>query len=294
MNAPSKRYFLHAELRAAGAGHLDADNETLAKLLDRGLNRIERTASVYHGKTFNRWSTGLQVVLETAEAAVLGACEMQHRFSALPQMSGHRLTLNIGIHQGTQLRRSHDGADSTIEISVLLAEENDGIVISGVVAAALHANLGQLARPLGDLSSPFAPHSIDWRRELPAGNFTGSTIWPASETLTQPGLYLVLRHKLDMLRLSQASPVLTIGRESRNDLVLTGRHVSRHHCRFEKQSQGVVLIDSSSNGTFVVPDQGEPQKVLQSDFLLSGKGMVFCGIKYDGERRGGVVYEVFA
>lgn len=293
MNATCKMFQLHAELRATGLGYQESDEVTIGPRIERSLNRMERVAAVYFGQILNRLSNGLQIAFDTAEAAVLGACEMQHRCAALPQLSRNRLVLNIGIHQGIQLKRSKDGADSTIEIASLLAEVDDGIVTTGVVIAALHPELRKLAQPLNSHSPQIAAYSIDWRHEIPSSAYGGNTIWPASNAVTKTGLYLVLRHKLDVVKLSQEKPVFTIGRDPRSDLVLTGNHVSRNHCRIERRETGIVLGDSSANGTVVIPDRSKALQVMQGELVLTGKGMIFCGRKFDGERRGGVVYEVF-
>jgi pSer/pThr/pTyr-binding forkhead associated (FHA) protein len=47
-------------------------------------------------------------------------------------------------------------------------------------------------------------------------------------------------------------PVLTLGRSSDCDLILSDAQVSRHHAQIRRQDSGAVLVDlASSNGTFV-------------------------------------------
>lgn len=285
-------YQLHAELRSSGLGNPTLDALALEKRIERSLNRIERVVAVYSGQIFNCLGNGFQIVFDTADAAVLAACEMQHRCAALPQLSGHKLVLNIGIHQGIQLKRAIDGADSTIEIAALLAEVDDGIVTTELVVSALTPELRSLARPLNTQEPLITAHRIDWRQEISSGAYGGKTTWPTRVTRTRSGLYLTLRYKLNVLELSQEKPLLTIGRDQQNDLVLVGSQISRKHCWIQKRSTGLVLCDQSSNGTFVIPDKGTALHVLQREFPLAGKGMFFCGRKFDGERRGGIAYEV--
>lgn len=70
------------------------------------------------------------MTFDTADAALLGACEMQHRCAVLPQVAKQRLALRIGIHQGLIRQRSRDGDDNTREVAVRLAVSDDGIVAS--------------------------------------------------------------------------------------------------------------------------------------------------------------------
>ena len=294
LNTTSKKYQLHAELVETGFGHQPPEVAALEQRMERSLNRMERIASVYLGHIHARLVNGLQIAFETAEAAVLGACEMQHRCGALPQVSGSRVFLNIGIHEGIELRRSKEDAGSAMEIAVLLAEVSDGIVASGAVIEALKPELRTLAQPYKGLYPEIAAHTIDWRREIPSAAYGGASVSSNGIGAAMTGTYLVLRHNLKILELTHDKPVLTIGRDPRNDLVLAGSHVSRNHCRIERQADRVVLIDMSANGTFVTQEGGKERRVVSASIILNGKGIVFFGRESRGERRGGARCEVFS
>jgi len=288
----SRKYQLHAEMVETGFGHQPPDVAALQQRMERSLNRMERIASVYLGHIHVRLVNGLQLAFETAEAAILAACEMQHRCAALPQVPGSRVFLNIGIHQGIELRRAKEDAGGAVEIAALLAEVSDGIVVSGDVIAALKQELRVLAQPYKGLYPEIAAQTIDWRREIPSTAYGGASVSSGGMGSILKGVYLILLHNLKLLELARDKPVLTIGRDSRNDLVLAGSHVSRNHCRIERQGDRVVLTDMSSNGSFVTPEGGKEQRVVNASVTLSGKGIVFFGRESRGERRGGARYEV--
>lgn len=292
MTTSARRFQLHAELVETAFGNQVPDAAALAKRMERCLNRMERVASVYLGQITHRLENGLQVAFETAEAAVLGACEMQHRCGALPQVSGMRVFLNIGIHEGIALRRAQEAAGTTLEIAVLLAELSDGIVASGVVIAALKPELRTLAQPCPGPYPEVAAHSIDWRREIPTAAYGGLPGSAGGSSAALSGSYLLLRHNLKALELTRDKPVLTVGRDPASDLVLAGSHVSRNHCRIERLAERVVLIDLSSNGSYITPDGGQERRVMNASVVLAGKGLIFFGRESRGERRGGVRYEV--
>ena len=202
-------------------------------------------------------------------------------------------TIRIGIHQGIKLRRSSDDADCAIEIASLLAVENDGIVMSGMVLAALDPTLDRFARPLDGLPLQIAAHAFDWRSEIPSAAYWGKTTWPDTEATPRNGPYLVLHHNLLTVELTQDKPVLTIGRDPQNSLTLERKHVSRNHCKIERREDCVMLTDSSFNGTFLVPDKGKELRVAKSSVILTGTGMLFLGLRPKGDRRGGIKYEAF-
>ncbi len=293
VNSALRKYQVHAEVVESGTSYAESDAAKLQRRMERSLNRMERVAAVYLGQIYNRLTNGLQMAFDTAEAAVLGACEMQHRCAALPPQSGNSLTLRIGIHQGLELKRLTDDADSTIEIASLLAVVDDGIVVSGVVISALNPELRKFAHPLNDSPPPIAAHSFDWRREVPSTAYGGRSIWPVTKAFTQTGRWFVLRHNLKTIEFAHDKPIVTIGRDPRNDLVLAGNHVSRNHCRIDRRAEDIVLTDTSSNGTFVLPDQGEELRVARATVVLTGRGMIIFGRQFRGERRGSVMYDAF-
>lgn len=294
LNTTFRKYQLHAEMVETGFGHQPPEVAALEHRMERSLNRMERIASVYLGRIHARLVNGLQIAFETAEAAILAACEMQHRCAALPQVSGSRVFLNIGIHEGIELRRSKEDAGGAVEIAALLAEVSDGIVASGAVIAALKPELRILAQPYKGLYPEIAAHTIDWRREIPSAAYGGASVSSGGMGSVTSGAYLVLIHNLRILELTRDQPVLTVGRDPRNDLVLAGGHVSRNHGRIERQGDRVVLTDTSSNGSFVTPEGGKERRLVNASVTLVGKGIVFFGRESRGERRGGARYEVFS
>ena len=105
------------------------------------------------------------------------------------------------------------------------------------------------------------------------------------------GPYLLLHYGLKTLELSEDNRVITIGRDPACDLVLVDVHVSRNHCRIERQPAGIVLTDQSTNGTTIVSDDGTELLVKNGSAALRGRGLLFFGRPFKGERRGGVRFE---
>ena len=293
MNIARKKYQVHAEFLETDTTHVEHDEANHAQNMERSLHRIERVAAVYLGQIYNRLDNGLQIVFDTAEAAFLGACEMQRRCAALRHVANNPLSLRVGIHQGIMLQRAKDPADSTIEIASLLAVLDDGIVASGAVIAALKPELRKLTHALNDFPPEVSAHAIDWRSEIPSASYWDKTMWPSDKVNDQNRPYMLLQHNLNTLKLGHDRPFVTVGRSPLNTLVLAGSHVSRNHCRIERSDDCITLTDTSSNGTFITPDKGEEIRIAKTTFFLAGKGMILFGRECRGERRGSVIYEVF-
>ena len=293
MSTSRSKYRVHAEVVVTGAVSADFDDAMAGHPLERRLNRMERVAAIYLGQIDKRLSNGLQISFDRADAALLGACEMQQRCSVLPQVSGHRLALRIGIHQGLIRQRSKDEVDNVRDIASQLAVADDGIVASDTVIAALNPDLLKFTQPVGEISAGIAACQVDWRRDIPASTFDSESVWPVSRPPQPIGAHLILHYDQKILEVSKDKPAITVGRESANDLVVAGDRVSRSHCRIEKQEACIVLTDTSTNGTSVAPEEGVELLLKKGSVILRGKGMLFFGRSFGGERRGGVRYEAY-
>jgi hypothetical protein len=294
MSATRSKYLVHAELVDIGVVPADFDDAMAGHPLERRLNRIERVVATYLGQIDRRLSRGLQMFFGTADAALLAACEIQHRCAVLPQVSARRLALRIGIHHGVVRERSKDGVDNSWEIASQLSVDNDGIVVSETVVLALSPELRKLAVPLGDLPAGSLAYKVDWRCGIPSSASGSESVWPSSKPSRPVGAYLVLNYDQIQLELSKDNPLLTVGRDPLSDLVVAGDRMSRHHCRIEKNSDQIVLVDTSTNGTCVVREGGVELLIKKDSVVLKGKGLLFFGRLCNGERRGGVRYEVHA
>ncbi|HWX25993.1 MAG TPA: FHA domain-containing protein [Steroidobacteraceae bacterium] len=70
---------------------------------------------------------------------------------------------------------------------------------------------------------------------------------------------------------------ITIGRGEENDVVVKGRLSSRLHARIVIGRSNFVLIDQSTNGTFVQTGDGEEFFIRQDIRQLKGQGMMGLG-----------------
>src|SRR5207248_1432279 len=89
------------------------------------------------------------------------------------------------------------------------------------------------------------------------GFHSGPAIAPAS---------VKLKHGTRDIELGAAHSVLTLGRDQQNDVMIADRKASRLHARIERRRDKFVLIDHSSNGTYVTVE-GEPELALRREEL---------------------------
>ena len=289
-----RKFLLHAIVTQIGSIEKAFDDTRTGHQIERRLNRLERVSATYRGQINLRFENGMLITFDSADAALLGACEMQNRCAVLPQSSGEKLALCIGVHQGVTKQRSQDSADNTREFTALLARIDDGILISQTMLDGLNQDLKKIASPWKDTADDLeSVYVVDWHQEIPPSAYGGESFWPvAMHNTLQNGPYMHLHYGLKTLEVSSTNPIATIGRDPLSDLILDDFHVSRNHCRVEKTPHGIVLSDQSTNGTSIIADDGSMQLVNNDSVALLGRGLLFFGRPFKGERRGSVKYEL--
>jgi hypothetical protein len=79
----------------------------------------------------------------------------------------------------------------------------------------------------------------------------------------------------------QGKTVLVFGRENTCDIVISEKTASRLHARIERRGVQYVLVDDSTNGTYVALE-GEREVMLRRDsVMLRGRGKIALGTSTD-------------
>ena len=95
---------------------------------------------------------------------------------------------------------------------------------------------------------------------------------------------LTLIYRANIFVVNRVRTHLRMGRGDDNDIVVASLFASRLHARVEERDGQYVLIDLSSNGTFVLPDE-EPEseaqaaeiRLRQEEMILTGRGWLGLG-----------------
>jgi pSer/pThr/pTyr-binding forkhead associated (FHA) protein len=77
--------------------------------------------------------------------------------------------------------------------------------------------------------------------------------------------------------LGEGKESLTLGRADDNDIVVKGNLISRIHARVEMARNKVLLVDQSTNGSFVTTQDGKEAFVRRDSVTLQGAGLIGLG-----------------
>jgi hypothetical protein len=111
------------------------------------------------------------------------------------------------------------------------------------------------------------------------GTDTETTMVPVIVGYSDSARSMRLRLRFDdrELVVDEYPSSITIGRAEENDVVVNGQLSSRLHARIVIGRSNFVLIDQSTNGTFVQTGDGEKLFIRQDILQLKGQGMIGLG-----------------
>jgi hypothetical protein len=242
------------------------------------LDLFEKAVAANSGRVAKAVGDGLICLFEAAPAAFAAACDMQTGLR--DRMAGRPLRINIrvGLHYGMVLQDGDDVFGDAVKIATRMAEfaASGQIIISGDAVEQLPQDLRSVTRLLESFpdsarADGIAVHEVLWQdggeyTQLP-GRFEAAL---AAAGITR--MYVTHDGREQVVVSS-----LTMGRDAGNDIVLKDRMASRNHARIERRKDKYVLVDLSSNGTFVAIDGGDPLKLRREEMIMYGAGAITFG-----------------
>lgn len=255
------------------------------RAVERGLRRTERSIAAFKGRVVKAVGDRLSAVFDSAEAACMAATEMQQRIAALPPVSGVALTLGVGFQVGplTEDNGELSGAAVDVALRLLRLAKVGQTLTSAEAAATLPKTLRDQTRAIdgltvrGDQDQAVGVCEVLWSHvgEEPSAPRPFMPGMPVSPAPVEKRLRLRLGDQ--HLILGRDRPTATLGREAHADIVTMDSRASRTHGRIEYRRDKYVLMDQSTNGTYVT-FAGETELVLKrEEAILSGRGTICFG-----------------
>jgi len=97
------------------------------------------------------------------------------------------------------------------------------------------------------------------------------------ETRSRRASKLLLNFRDKTVEVSDKRKSINIGRADDNDLVIKGNLISRIHAKIEMRRGKFMLIDQSTNGTFLQSAQGQEIFVRRDSMVLGDEGTIGLG-----------------
>ncbi|MEY2631791.1 MAG: hypothetical protein RIR00_445 [Pseudomonadota bacterium] len=247
--------------------------------IDRCIKRIERAIEGSRGLLVRSEQDRIIAIFPAAEDACLSGVEMQQRVADLPPVSGVKLSLRAGFAFGLVNESSYGVSGVTAQQAAQLAERalTGQVVTNRLTVAKLNPTLAQAARPASGehpAESPEQEPMIVWHQPQVGGGSSKPAVAPA---VAPPGKRLCLRYKGKACLVDERSPTLTMGRDLSNFLIVEDRKASRIHARLEYRNGRFLLVDQSTNGSYVSQGNEAEAFIWQAELELTASGSLCFG-----------------
>jgi adenylate cyclase len=236
----------------------------------------------HHGTVIKTMGDEVMSTFPTADDALNAAAQMQQQITEHAQLKvdGQPVAIRIGCHFGPVVLENRDVFGATVHTANrMTSQAKAGQVITTAATV--------------DRLSPKWRASV---RQIDIAMLKGQgaevtlyeALW-ATEDITsmipaipmgsreRPAVHLRLTVQDQEVMLDEQHPNATIGRAEDNTLIVKGNLISRLHARIEISRGKFVLIDQSTNGTFVQTEGGDEAFVRRDSLQIKGEGMIGLG-----------------
>lgn len=259
-------------------------DDVARETVQRCVGLMKEATLAFGGKAIKTMGDEVMSTFSTADEAMQSACQMQQRIET-GNLSGDeavRVAIRIGCHFGQVTEEDHDIFGAAVHTANrMTSQAKAGQIITTESTVGLLGDEWQgLVRQIGvatlrGQSEEVSLFEVLWQPDeatsmLPKLDFGGDGhIQTEKLSLRFNGKVLELR--------PDGMQQVSLGRADDNDVTIKGNLISRVHARIEVKKNHFVLIDQSTNGTFVQRDDGEEIYVRRDSAQLTGSGLIGLG-----------------
>ncbi|MDX1810955.1 MAG: adenylate/guanylate cyclase domain-containing protein [Gammaproteobacteria bacterium] len=211
--------------------------------------------------------------------AVNAAIEIQELFSQ-KAMNEHNvmLSLRIGIHYGDIINRESDVFGDVVNVAARVASmaSSKQILTSDLVAKNLSSDLLPKVRRYDNVEirgtqKSLVLYDVVWQEQQ------DMTMVRTAVTAPQQNSQLTLLYKGKNYTIECNSPPFVMGRSKDSDLIIETSLASRVHAYLTYRRGKFILIDKSTNGTFVRNADNREVYLRREETPLVGRGVIAFG-----------------
>jgi class 3 adenylate cyclase len=269
-----------------GSTHLydSMGDERARETVQQCVEIMKQATDQYGGSVIKTMGDEVMSTFPSADDAMNAASQMQQRITNNSQIGadGIRVAIRIGCHFGSIVVADRDIFGAAVHTANRMTSQAKAgqIITTAVTVEQLSGEWKALVRQIDiavvrGQSDEVAVFEVLWQPEDATSMLPSIKLESPQSTATAK-----LRLQVGDQNVVLGEGLLTnatLGRADQNDVVVKGKLISRVHARIEMVKNRFMLIDESTNGTFVQRDDGEEFYVRRDSTDLSGSGIISLG-----------------
>jgi adenylate cyclase len=272
------RAILFADI-AGSTGLYEQSGDTLAlKAVVSCLDCLKTETFAQSGRVIKTIGDELMAVFDTAAQAIQAANAMQ---SSFVKTTGGKagIQLRIGFHFGSVIETDGDCFGDTVNLAARLTAlaTPDQILTSRETYDALPSWLQATCRTLYSTTVKGRRSKVTIIEALWKQDQGQTMLSDNSEADEAPSKDARISYQGRTWTVNEDCPEATIGRDDKSTVVVTVATASRNHAIIILRQGKIVLVDRSSNGTFVRLQNGQELMLRREELVLAGRAQVGLG-----------------
>ena len=252
-------------------------SETVADCLDVMKNATHQ----FNGTVIKTIGDEVMATFPSVDEAMNAAVMMQAQITADNKQEDRiQVSIRIGCHFGPVVQEQNDIFGAAVHTANRMTSQAKAkqIIISGETVELLGPELQKQTRQIdvatvrGRLDE-VALFELLWNPEE-ATSMLPTIGW---QNRGKAASKMILTFRDSEVEVSDKRKSVNIGRADDNDLVIKGNLISRIHAKVELSRGRFVLVDQSTNGTFLQDAQGDEIFVRRDSTELGGEGTIGLG-----------------
>jgi adenylate cyclase len=238
-----------------------------------------------HGTVIKTMGDEVMSTFPTADDALNAAAQMQKQITLHPQLKVDEQTvaIRIGCNFGAVVLENRDIFGSAVHTANRMTSQAKAgqIITTATMVEKLSSDWRASVRQidiatLKGRSSEVALFEVLWQTEDVTSMVPAIALTSQRERAGK-SQRLRLRYQGQEVLVTDGRANISMGRAEENDLVVKGNLISRLHARVEINRNKFMLIDQSTNGTFVLGKDGEEAFVRRDSMQIRGEGLIGLG-----------------
>jgi len=251
-------------------------SETVARCLDV----MKESTYQFNGTVIKTIGDEVMATFPSVDEAMGAASLMQKGLSADLDDDGIPVSIRIGCHYGPVVQEQNDIFGAAVHTANRMTSQAKAkqIIISGTTVEQMGPEWRAQTRQI-DVATvrgridEVALFELLWQPEE-ATSMLPTIDW---ESKAKGANKLTLSFRDITVVIDDQKKGASMGRADDNELVVKGNLISRIHARVEKRRGKFMLIDQSTNGTFLENASGEETFVRRDSTELTGEGIIGLG-----------------
>ncbi|MGI9227993.1 MAG: FHA domain-containing protein, partial [Gammaproteobacteria bacterium] len=245
----------------------------------RCLIRLSEVIKRHSGTVVKFIGDEILCYLEDPEMAFQAVFKLQEIAKETVDPNGVQLALRIGMHYGSAIIEDTDLYGDSVNVAAAMRDIAKGgqIIATDEMVQHIPPEISHFTRRydssrIKGRQEQTIIYEVLWEGEASTQILSGTT---SLEKMKSSKLQLSFQET--ELALLANMPALTLGRDATCSIIIEGTLVSRQHATIEYRRGKFLLMDKSTNGTYILTDDGRSVYLRREEFPLWGNGHISLG-----------------